>query len=138
MKAPWCTATWATASSHNSAQDVWIYVQGGAAAGHDQKALNAGYNLVCWPAPVSISFTNPTSPSNFPWQNGDVLYRWNTAIQDWAEYHYGANGFSPKPPDLAIGEAFVAQLTSARTWDIHVLAPNHFRVDVTGVSGMPP
>jgi hypothetical protein len=83
-----------------------------AAASNQQ--IPSGFSIKGSTVPIAGTVTS----MQFPVANGDNIFRWDPAIDDYVSYVYEADlgGWSPSVPSLAVGEAAFVFKTAAATW----------------------
>jgi hypothetical protein len=102
------------------ATDIKITFVGEVPQGARHTALVAGYQIVGSQVPQAGTLdTNATTGLGYTAANGDVVYQWSTAKQQYgiSTYLGAADGWDPTTPTIDVGEAFFLSKTTAGSWD---------------------
>lgn len=74
--------------------------------------------------PAGLSIKSSAVPQDgtasqlaFPAANGDQLYKFNAATQQYTTYNYFLGKWSPSEPTISVGEAVFVRKTAAANWD---------------------
>ena len=97
-------------------EGAYIFLPAPAALGYAGIPL-VGPNAIAIPAGMSIrSPPSGLGMALFPAADGDMIFRFVTALNSWNVYVYSEGAWDPAPPAPAVGESFWVFKTAAALW----------------------